>query len=1781
MGNAAGQGGKELLGIDDDDQLAADEAAHPWATTAAEMGVGVAGMAPVKGAQLGVRALGGGIQGAMEVGNQIYEGKFDPYAIARQVAAGAVLPATNKVGEALVHAGSKLGKMVPGRPNQPVNPAADQAKVDVGSQHVETTAAGGSTAQEPPVQRDGSSTGNPQSSPERSSRSYPKDNEGTPPENDMLTQGDMDPATAAALSGEVEGVSPDQATFADEGAPPPAQEPAPQQPDVPTTSTQPAPAQEPVSQPINAPNASGPQQENVSQPVQNGSGTEVGQVGQALAKHGFDPDAYLAQVETGFPKAGEPVAVGENEATPMPKRDAAIAISKANAGKPKSTLGQKPETITAAASKFGGKIYEGKTHGEAFQKYVSETGKHDAEAAKDYGGEGFVTNTGRYVDRIEAQKIMDRVSGNAPDRKTLAQQELHAEELPAVKGKTNPNPTEGQKEAGNYEKAREKVANREVAYENMKGDERTGKDANGVPWSHPVPADYGYFVGTRGADSVGKKKEGIDVYNLRNGDRHFIIDQENLDTGKFDEHKVMANAKDRGDAYNTYVKGFGDGKGGQRVHDITEVTADELDKWAGGHGKSTKKEYGAKFEKARVKPVQERAVVKDAIAKLEAKGEKEKADALRNAPEAETRAAIEGKRTRKYGVASGASAGYPIEGLLNSEGKPVTAKNKSLEKGGEKSAEWKGQRHKTVVDWFNKTAPKEGEETNGELLDRIKGLPPKHSWLPQHQPKEWMLMQAARRTLAEPTKGNIDTFRDAERFLRGGEAAVETYRSGNSTEAGIAMSKRGGDKAVESAEAGLAAREAGSNKVEDEAIARLDAETARKGAMVEDETEMPPKKIESAADLPKGVKDMDNPEHRAEVAAFFNKDVETPAWKEEANAKQQTVAEKMAAQRAAREAAAPAGADKTVPKIDPTAAARARREAALEREGNREEGEEPAKGFMDVADKFRKAPSGHGTIESMKALMKRTSSYLPKVTNQGKPPPPPAQPSAPTGPKASWWDSKRSLPKTYMPRDLEPGSIEEYQSELSDRLAQHDAEHTQHERRIEQHVNETKASIPAKRLEALNKAAYLAREEDALAQRLPGRGFHSLADLQANNPEAYKLYKERLEGMYNQNEAVADWIREHDPTAIGPKTGGLHVYRMLDDAANPLNDRAGRFKDPLSNPKPLSGRADTAKERDFFALERGDGRRYVIQPTANGYRVWEKGRIVQSIKDPTFKFNDGDQIKVGSQTLTMTDAMTREIMANVKTKDNKYLKYHVNATGSAAMANLQLTEQMHHMQLVRELMDDPRFKDWSTQDPKDPRVTSGEYIKTKLGEFNDNTKPYYMQPKMAHVFDDYAGDPLLGNARAVQAARNLSTGVMKTMFWNPIIHPLSVGSHFYPARGWDNYTVEGNKSLAVNMRKAFNSVVNYDGALDNRIASAGGSLMHPGTVTRDMRDTVFKAVGISMDKNPEAWDKVANKLGIASGSAIDKAGAAGSKLAKAIYDGSQNITWASNDVFYKTLFLEHVDKLRSSHPDATQSEIDRGAVRATEKDLPNYRVAPELMGRRGLSQTMHDRLVSGFGPFHVGVANAYANMIKPMIDYRDSSQYTPQDRLDAAGKLFALAIMGAVIAPLLDKGAKKLTGNPDSEVVRRSALAVPHEIYKATKGTADPQEAVRRLAMLSPGLSTAMQAYQNKDFGDRPIIQPGDFSNAAHGSWRAGARIAKGAGEFALGNAVQPAGQVLRELHKQNGGLGTGLGDAAGLYTNPSPSARKFMAEQPKKAQQNAVARYKKSDWLDKQIGFK
>lgn len=178
-------------------------------------------------------------------------------------------------------------------------------------------------------------------------------------------------------------------------------------------------------------------------------------------------------------------------------------------------------------------------------------------------------------------------SSESKDTQTSANEQTVGEKIAQEEAKVEQNPTEAQKEAGNYKKGHIKIDGYDVTIENPKGSVRSGVDRNGQEWSVTMNNTYGYIRGTEGVDG-----DHIDVYlsdDIENwdGKRVFVIDVYNED-GTFDEHKVMLGFNNAADAFTNYVRNYSPGFFNNRRTQVSDVSSDVFRKWINSSHRKTK-----------------------------------------------------------------------------------------------------------------------------------------------------------------------------------------------------------------------------------------------------------------------------------------------------------------------------------------------------------------------------------------------------------------------------------------------------------------------------------------------------------------------------------------------------------------------------------------------------------------------------------------------------------------------------------------------------------------------------------------------------------------------------------------------------------------------------------------------------------------------------------------------------------------------------------------------------------------------------------------------------------------------------------------------------------------------------------------------------------------------------------------------------------------------------------------------------------------------------------------
>ncbi len=192
------------------------------------------------------------------------------------------------------------------------------------------------------------------------------------------------------------------------------------------------------------------------------------------------------------------------------------------------------------------------------------------------------------ANRTETTLISDltEVSDSKGTNNSVKSSEL-GEKIAKAEAEVDVNPTEAQKEAGNYKKGHVQVGVFDITIEQPKGSVRSGVDANGNKWETTMQNTYGYIRGTEGVDG-----DHIDVFlsddiDGWNGRRMFVVDQYNED-GSFDEHKVMLGFNDEADAQDAYLSNYE--KGWEYKHKLvmSSVNLPDFEKWINSSHRKTK-----------------------------------------------------------------------------------------------------------------------------------------------------------------------------------------------------------------------------------------------------------------------------------------------------------------------------------------------------------------------------------------------------------------------------------------------------------------------------------------------------------------------------------------------------------------------------------------------------------------------------------------------------------------------------------------------------------------------------------------------------------------------------------------------------------------------------------------------------------------------------------------------------------------------------------------------------------------------------------------------------------------------------------------------------------------------------------------------------------------------------------------------------------------------------------------------------------------------------------------
>ena len=250
-------------------------------------------------------------------------------------------------------------------------------------------------------------------------------------------------------------------------------------------------------------------------------------------------------------------------------------------------------------------------------------------------------------------------------------------------------PTEAQKDTGNYSKGHVKIQGLNIAIENPQGSTRSGKAPDGTEWKTTMANHYGYIKG-----SIGKDKDHVDVFigpNPSSG-KVFVVDQVGTD-GKFDEHKVMLGFDTSEEAAAAYKSNYS--ADWQGLGAISEMPVGAFKSWV--------KDGEKRKPLAYVQPKQDAATTTET-----------KVEAATVQPEAQTQSAPAQPEQTAATAQEKTVTPQTVEQKLKAKQKAKVESGKT-----QKQAEAKAEPKKTVEQTMKEKAAAKAEEKKTPVSEKV------------------------------------------------------------------------------------------------------------------------------------------------------------------------------------------------------------------------------------------------------------------------------------------------------------------------------------------------------------------------------------------------------------------------------------------------------------------------------------------------------------------------------------------------------------------------------------------------------------------------------------------------------------------------------------------------------------------------------------------------------------------------------------------------------------------------------------------------------------------------------------------------------------------------------------------------------------------------------------------------------------------------------------------------------------------------------------------------------
>ena len=585
-------------------------------------------------------------------------------------------------------------------------------------------------------------------------------------------------------------------------------------------------------------------------------------------------------------------------------------------------------------------------------------------------------------------------------------------------------------------------------------------------------------------------------------------------------------------------------------------------------------------------------------------------------------------------------------------------------------------------------------------------------------------------------------------------------------------------------------------------------------------------------------------------------------------------------------------------------------------------------------------------------------------------------------------------------------------------------------------------------------------------------------------PGEQAIYDQHIAPLKVEERALYEELKKTDlPTEdFDPE----YAHRIVKGKAPQFDALEGdaTMANPQGGTRSLPQSTSALKPRKYFVLEDEQGARRVVAIDKDEIAAVSKDGKPTPIPHTLDGPGVGDALSVGGKKWTIKNARTSEIEANTNTE------YYKNAMANTVdnVARLRATARAVHE--VQRLKDSPEFAAYAR--PSFAKDIPSNWREPTMPLFRD----WRMEPRLANVIDDFYGKRSPGDA--LDWLAKVNRFAVGSLFWSPVPHGINAGAHWVTARGWDWITPKGVRSLVTDSAQAVRSVIAQDEKYQ-RMLRDGSGLVYGGVANKDFYMKMMKRLGEDVKANPAKWDPIARALGVGP-----------SDVVKMLYSGANKALWAVSDMFMMQRVMELERKGMSP----------REAIAEAEKHIPNYRIPPEVLNSRLVSEALQNPNLTEFSRYHYGMLKSFGHMAK------DMAVGTPKQKFETMGNIMATAALMTLVWPAINYGISKVTGNKDTTLGPKGSTTIPSAIKDMYNGDADWVNVLSNLVTIAPVLRAGLEAFPSNTnwFTGKRIADPDD---ARHG--RIG-RVAAQELEHAAQNIVQPY-SMLNNADKTKKGL--------------------------------------------------